>query len=133
MIFYVLEKFQTTPGQESSLGPLKSFDPSTRKVISAESWLDLFMMLVKLRLERPSDINRVSLWMITPSWFQGEPTKTDLLGFAQKIHSGEFRVRDSKTFVTQFIMSLGDDDDPMLVLDPSREHDKKALRELGVS
>lgn len=136
MIFYVLEKFRLASDRESSLGPLKNFDPSTRKVISAESWLDLFMMLVKLRLERPSDINQVSLWMITPSWFQGEPTKADLLGFAQKIHSGEFRVRDPKAFVTQFIMALGDvgnDGDPILVLDPTREHDKKALRELGIS
>ena len=124
MIFYVLEKFQLASDQESGLGPLKSFDPSTRKVISAESWLDLFIMLVKLRLERPSDF--------TPIWFQGEPTKADLLSFAQKIHSGEFRVKDPKTFVTEFIMALGDGKDPILVLDPSRAGDKKALRELGI-
>lgn len=142
MIFYVLRKFRSDPKSdwESNLGPLKSFDPSTRKVVSAGSWSELLVLLVKLRVDTPKSDG--SQWspnsaltfcrMLTPR-SEGLPTKSDLLQTAEKIHSGEYRTGNIGAFVGQIIMALGDDDeDPMLVLDPSRESDKKALRELGI-
>lgn len=134
MIFHVLKKFSSKKeGLESNLGPLKFFDPSTRKVLSADTWSTLLVLLVKLRIEDPRwSPSRDSVFcrMLTPLGFRTSPTKSTILTVAERIHTGEIRVGDIGAFVGQIIMALGDDEDPLLVL--SEESDKKALRELGV-